>query len=456
MKSTKNVLSTSIEFTVEFDKDDFEPARLKALERLARDIKIPGFRNGKAPANVVEQHVDPNDLASHTLDLAVRHAIPRLFEDAGVVPVSIPHVDVKKYVPGEMAEITIKADILPEVKLGKYDQLKSPREERTITDADIDDVLHRIAESYAEPSVVKRAAKKGDEVIIDFTGKKDGVAFEGGSAKDFHLRLGSGQFIPGFEDGIIGHEVGDKFDLKLTFPKDYGNKDLAGQPTVFEILVKQVSEVKVPKIDDDLAKKSGAFATLKELKEDIKKNLVAQANHEAIEKYKDDLLNELVDASKTEAPETLVEEQIGRIKEDMLRNLQSRGFTIEDYLKKNKQNEEQWTKEVRANAERRVISSIVIQKLADELKIKVSEEAVEKQITEMRAVYKNDAKAVEQLDDPQVINSIRNRMRINATMDKLVELNKDHAKVVKREAFTSSTKPAKKAAKKAPAKKAKK
>ena len=456
MKSTKKVLSTSIEFTVEFDKDDFEPARLKALERLARDIKIPGFRNGKAPANVVEQHVDPNDLASHTLDLAVRRAIPQLFDGAGVIPVSIPHVDVKKYVPGEMAEIVVKADIMPEVKLGKYDKLKSPREERTVSENDIEDVLHRIAESYAEPSVVKRAAKNGDEVIIDFTGKKDGVAFEGGSAKDFHLRLGSGQFIPGFEDGVIGHEVGDKFDLKLTFPEDYGNKDLAGQPTVFEILVKQVSEVKTPKIDDDLAKKSGAFATLKELKEDIKKNLEAQANHEAEEKYKDDLLNELVDDSKTEAPETLVDEQTGRIKEDMLRNLQSRGFTIEDYLKKNKQTEEDWTKEVRANAERRVMSSIIVQKLADELKIEVSEEAVAKQVAEMRAVYKNDAKAVEQLDDPQVIASIRNRMRINATMDKLVELNKTNVKVVKRPAFEPLEKPAKKAAKKAPAKKAKK
>lgn len=456
MKSTKKVLSTSVEFTVEFDSGDFEPARLKALERLARDIKIPGFRNGKAPANVVEQHVDPNDLASHTLDLAVRRAIPQLFDGAGVTPVSIPHVDVKKYVPGEMAEIVVTADILPEVKMGKYDKLKSVFEERVVSDEDVKDVLDRIAESYAEPSVVKRAAKKGDEVIIDFTGKKDDVAFEGGSAKDYHLRLGSGQFIPGFEDGIVGHEVGDKFDLKITFPKDYANKDLAGAPAVFEILVKQVSEVKTPKIDDDLAKKSGAFETLKELKEDIRKNLEAQANHEAEEKYKDDLLNELVDESKTEAPASLVDEQCGRIKEDMLRNLESRGFTIEDYLKKNEQKQEDWEREVRENAERRVMSSIIVQRLSDELKIEVSDEDLNKQVVEMQHVYKNDKGATEQLQDPQVINSIRNRMRINMTMDKLVELNRPYAKVVKKPAFAKEEKPAKKAAKKAPAKKAKK
>ena len=241
MKSTCKKLSTSVEFSVEFDKNDFEPARLKALERLARDIKVPGFRNGKAPANVVEQHVNPNDLASQTLDIVVRTAIPKLFDKEKLIPVSVPHVDIQKYVPGEMAELTIKADILPEVKLGDYEKVKVVYDAPNVTDADVEDVLNRIAESYAEPKVVKRAAKLGDEVIIDFTGKKDGKAFEGGSAKDHHLRLGSGQFIPGFEDGIVGHEVGDKFDLPITFPKDYAAEELAGAKTVFEILLKQVS-----------------------------------------------------------------------------------------------------------------------------------------------------------------------------------------------------------------------
>ena len=456
MKSTKNVHSTSVEFDVELDSNDLEPARLKALERLARDIKIPGFRNGKAPANVVEQHVNPNDLANNTLDYAVRRIIPKLFSDAKVTPISIPHVDVKKYVPGEMAELTISADIMPEVKLGKYDSLKAPREEHVVSEEDIEDVLARIAESYAEPSVVKRAAKNGDEVIIDFVGKKDGKAFEGGSAKDHHLRLGSGQFIPGFEDGIIGHEVGDKFDLNITFPKEYAVSDLAGQPVVFEVLVKQVSEVKTPKIDDDLAKKSGAFATLKELREDIKKNLTIQANHDADEKYKDDLLAELVDSSKTEAPKTLVDEQVEHIKEDMERNLKTRGISVEEYLKMNKQTEAEWLTEIRKAAERRVISSIVIQKLADELKVEVAQEEVEKQAAEMRAVYRNDENAVKQLSDPRVLSSIHNRMRVNRTMDMLVELNRDHAKVTKVPAFPKpETKAAKKPAKKAAAKKSK-
>ncbi len=446
MKSSSKKLSTSVEFTVEFDQKDFEPARLKALERLARNIKVPGFRNGKAPANVVEQHVDPNDLASQTLDIMVRRAIPKLFEAEGLMPISIPHVDVLKYVPGEMAELTITADIMPEVKLGDYKNVKVVYDEPEIADEDVEDVLHRIAESYAEPKVVKRAAKKGDEVIIDFKGKKDGKTFDGGSAKDYHLRLGSGQFIPGFEDGIIGHEVGEKFDLDITFPKDYASEELAGAKTVFEILLKQVSELETPKIDDDLAKKSGAFETLGELREDIKKNLISRANYEADEKYKDALLKEIVAHSKTEAPESLVQEQFESMKEDTFRNLRAHGMDIDQYLEQIKQTQEEWEKDLREVARDRVIGSIIVQRLAEEMNIDVSEEEAAQQVAEMRAVYKNDPKALEQLKNPDVAMGIRNRMRIDKTMNKLVEINKPHAK-----------KPAKKKiAKKSGSKKAKK
>ena len=453
MKSTKKVLKTSIEFEVEFDRNDFEPARLKALERLARDIKVPGFRNGKAPANVVEQHVNPNDLATQTLDIAVRRAIPKLFADSEVTPISVPHVDIKKYVPGEMAEITVSADILPAVKLGNYSKLKAEYHEHVVEKQDIEDVLTRIAESFAEPSVVKRAAQLGDEVIIDFVGKKDGKAFDGGSAKDHHLRLGSGAFIPGFEDGIVGHEVGDKFNLDITFPENYAASNLAGEPVVFEVLLKQVSEVKIPAIDDALAKKTGDFEDLKALREDIEKNLGIHAQRDSDEQYKDDLLNELVDASTTEAPQSLVDEQVERIKEDEERNLKSRGITLKDYLEHNKKTEAEWLENIRKIAERRVISSIIIQALADELKIEVSDDDVDQQVAEMRQVYKNDPNASKQLEEPQVVAGIRNRMRVNATMDKLVELNRSHAKVVKVPAFPKEDneapkKSAKKSAKK--------
>ena len=172
MKISSKKNTSSVEFTVEFDKNDLEPARIKALSRLARDVKIPGFRNGKAPANIVEQHVDPNQLASETLDIAVRTAIPKLFDGTDMMPISIPHVEIAKYVPGEMAEITVKADIMPDVKLGDYKKIVATYDEPEISEKDVDDVVERITESFAESKVVKRAAKMGDEVIIDFVGKK--------------------------------------------------------------------------------------------------------------------------------------------------------------------------------------------------------------------------------------------------------------------------------------------
>ncbi len=424
MKFTTNKKKTSVAFDVTFESKDFEPARLKALARLARDVKIPGFRNGKAPANVVEQHVNPNDLAMQTLDVMVRESIPKIYGDAKLQPLSAPSVEIKKFVPGESAEVTVTSDIMPEVKLPDYKHLKAKYNAPKVEAKDVDDVLGRIAESMADAKAVKRAAKDGDEVVIDFTGKKDDVAFEGGSAKDFKLKLGSGQFIPGFEDGVIGHEVGDKFDLKLKFPKEYHAKELAGADVVFEVLLKQVNEITIPKIDDDLAKKTGAFKTLKELKEDIKKNLEAQGNQRADESYKDALLEEIIKGTKTEAPEALVKEQADHIREDMLRNIKARGSKLEDYLRQVKQTEDEFEKEVKDAAKKRVLAHIVIATLSEEMKIKVTDAEVDKQVAEMQAVYQKSPEMLKELQTPEAVASIRNRIRVNKTMDELVKLNR--------------------------------
>ncbi len=451
MKSSVEKTNTSATFEIEFESKDFEPARIKALERLARNIKVAGFREGKAPANVVEQHVDPNQLSSETLDILIRQTIPKVFGGEDIIPISVPHVDVMAYVPGESAKVKISADIMPEVEFCDYADLQAEYIKQTIKDTDVEDVLNRIAESFAESAVVKRAAKEGDEVIIDFTGKKDGEAFQGGSAKDYKLRLGSKQFIPGFEDGIVGHEVGDSFDLNLTFPEDYGSKALAGQAVVFEVLLKQVNEVKSPKIDDELAKKTGAFEKLADLKEDIRKNLEEQAQRQADERYKDALLQALVEGSKTEAPKTLVQEQVENFRGEILRNLKARKQELSDWLEAQGKTKEEWEDELKENAERRVISSIVVQRLGEKLKVEVEDKLVEEQLEQMRQAYGKSADALKQIDAPETKLNIRNRMRINAIMDKLVELNRPHAKEVE----LSDAKP-KKAAKKTDKKDSKK
>ena len=425
MKTKLKKLSDSrVELTVTLDAKDLKPAKEKALAKLAKEIKVEGFRKGKVPVEVAKKFIPDNDLNAETVDYAVRSTVIGAFQEAEKSPLVMPSVNVTKYVPDEIVEYTATADIIPEIKLGDYKKLGVKKPEVKVSDKEVKEVLDNLSSSFAEKKVVKRPAKLTDEVIIDFVGKKDGEAFRGGSAKDYKLVLGSESFIPGFEDGIVGHESGDKFDLELTFPEDYGVKDLAGAKTVFEILVKQVNEVKKAAIDDEMAKKCGPFKTLDELKKDIKGNLEAQNEHKLAEQYKDSLVKALVKKSKVPAPEILIDDQLRAIRDDMTRNAASYSMSFEEFLEANDETMENWEKEARKIAEERVKASLALQTLAVEQKITVSDELVNAKLAELRDVYKNSSEALKNLKDPNVKMDIKNRMIIEATLDYLVKVNK--------------------------------
>lgn len=365
MKTKCKKLSDSrIELTVTLDAGDLKEAKKTALSKLAKEVKVEGFRKGKVPVEVAKKFIPENDLNAETIDYAVRSTVVQAFQKEEQSPLVLPSVNVTKYVPDEIAEYTATADIIPEVKLGDYKKLNVKPGEIKVSDKEIKDILNNIATSFAEKKVTKRAAKMEDEVIIDFVGKKDGEVFQGGSAKDFKLILGSKTFIPGFEEGIVGHEPGDKFDLKITFPKDYGVKELAGAKTVFEILVKQINEIEKPIINDELAQKCGPFKSLDELKADIKKNLEAQKKHTEEEKYKDALVKELVKISKIPAPEVLIDDQVRVIRDDISRNAASQGISFEKFLERNNETLENWEKEARKIAKERVKASLALQNVA--------------------------------------------------------------------------------------------
>lgn len=425
MKTTvKNLSDTKVELTVTLDKEDLKKARKIAVERLSKEVKIAGFRKGKVPADIAEKHLSPNDIAAQTIDIAIRTTIPDAFDQAKKVAIQIPKVEATKYVPDESAEYKATADILPEVKVGPFKNLKVKKEKVEVKAKDIQEILDNIARSYAEKKAVKRAAKLDDEVIIDFTGKKDGEPFEGGTAKDYSLVLGSGTFIPGFEDGIVGHEPGDKFDLELTFPKDYHAKHLAGQKVVFTVLIKQLNEITIPKFDADFAKKCGPFKSMDELKADIKKNLETQNNYKIEEKYKDDLVSALVKGSKVSAPEVMIEDQVRMIKDDISRNAAAQGLTFEDYLKQTDQTEEDWEKEAKKVGEARVKASLVLQMLARDQKIEAEDSEVDAKVAELKDVYKKSPEALKNLKDPRVHQDIKNRLTIEKVLNFLLDQNK--------------------------------
>lgn len=421
--TTKKLSDSSVEIKVVLDKNDLKVAEEKAVNRLVKDVKIEGFRKGKAPLDIAKKNINPNDLAPVSLDIAVRTSVPKAFEESKSAPLMIPNVEVTKFVPGEIVEYTAKADVLPEVKLGDFKKLGVKKTVAKASEKDVKEILENIQNAYAEKKVAKKKAEMGDEVVIDFEGSLNGEKFEGGSAKNFKLSLGSHQFIPGFEEGIVGHESGDRFDLNLTFPKDYHADNLAGKKTVFNVLVKQVNESIKPALDDELAKKCGPFKTIDELKADIKKNLEMQNEAKADEKFKDDLVNALVAKSKVSAPEIMVKDQLRAIRQDIEANAARQGLHFEDYLKQTGQTEEDWEKVARDIAEKRVKASLCLQVLARDEKIEVEDEIVDAKVNELREVYKKSKEALKNLKDPNVRQDIKNRLTIEKTLNYLVEVN---------------------------------
>ena len=420
---SKKLSDTRILITVTLDKNDLASAKEKAVNRLVKEVKLEGFRKGKAPRDLAEKVLDQNLVSQETIDLAVRTTVPTAFQQVEKSPLVVPRVNVTKYVPGESAEYTAEADILPEIKLGDYKNLKVKKQDLKVAQKDIDEIVANIRKAYAEKKAMKKSAALGDEVIIDFVGKKDGEPFQGGTAKDYHLELGSHSFIPGFEEGIVGHASGDKFELPLTFPKDYQEKSLAGQKTVFEVLVKQVNAIELPKLDEAFAKKCGPFKSMDELRADIEKNLKAQNEHRINEKFKDDLVEALVKASTVSAPEILIEDQVRLVKNDVERNAASTGQTLDAYLKANHVTEEEWQKQTREVAEKRVKASLILQTLARDAKITVEDDEVIAKIAELRDVYQKSPEALKNLKDPRVKMDVKNRMTIEKTLDFLVQAN---------------------------------
>ena len=392
---------------------------------MARDIKVPGFRKGKVPASIAAKHVDPNALQEQILENALSKAVAEAFLQEKLQALDRPSVEVKKFVHGSELEFTAEVEVIPPVKLGDYKKLTAKKEVAKVEDKDVDEVIERIRKNYSEKSEVKRAAKAGDEAVIDFTGKKDGVAFDGGSAKEYGLKLGEGQFIPGFEEGVIGHKAGEEFDLKLKFPEDYHAENLAGQDVVFTVKLHKVNELKFPELNDEFAAKCGPFTEMKEVKADIKRELTAQKEREADEKFKDALVGELTEKSKAALPELLVEDQLRSIERDLTQNLMYSGLSLDSYLKtQGFKDKEEWTKkEARPAAEKRVKAGLVLAELSKELKIDASRDEIQKQIDFFKQQYGKDKKILEQFDNPNVHRDIANRMITDKTVAKLVELN---------------------------------
>ena len=416
---------TRVKVVITADHAELAAAEQVALKRLAKTAKVNGFRTGHVPLEIVKKHADANALAQETLDAALNRAVAEAFLSNDLQVLARPEVEIKKYVPGELLEFTAEADVLPEVKLGDYKKLKVKKAAVNVDKKEIDEVIERIQKGLSEKKEVKRAAKIGDETVIDFVGKKDGEAFHGGTGKDYPLVLGSNSFIPGFEDALVGLKAGDTKDVKLAFPKDYHVKDLAGQDVVFEVTVKKVNSVKLPALDDKFAAKAGPFTSMEDLRSDIKAEITAQAERRAKDDLKDELVKQLVAKSMVSVPSVLRDDQIRSLEQDLRQNLMYRGRTLEQYFKeKGYTDRDAWVKaEANDAADARIKAGLVLAQLSKELKIEATADELAAHINTYKQQYANNSEMAKHFDKPEAQREVANRLITEKTVDKLVELN---------------------------------
>ena len=420
----KNISDVKVELTISLGAEELKAAEQVALTKLAKEVKIEGFRKGKAPLEMVAAQVDPNLLNQETLENALSKSVAEAFLKEKVQAINRPEVDVKKFIPGTELEFTATTEIMPKVELGDYKKLGVKKEAVKVSKKEVKETIDRILKNFAEKKKVEREAKNGDEVVIDFLGKKDGVAFDGGKAEKFPLELGSKSFIPGFEEGLIGKKAGDELSLDLEFPKDYHAKDLAGAKVIFEVKIHEVRENVEPEINEEFLSKLGDFKTKEEFEKQIEEDLKTQKQAEADEKFKDELVKKLAEVSKVPVPEILLEDQKRSIEMDMQQNLMYSGLSLEDYLDRMGKTREEWLeKDVKEAAEMRVKSGLALAELSKVEKVKSDTKELNDRIAQLKEQYGNSKEVQKQLSSDDVRRNLANQILTEKTIDLLVKFN---------------------------------
>lgn len=420
----KNISDVKVELTISLGAEELKAAEQVALTKLAKEVKIEGFRKGKAPLEMIAAQVDPILLNQETLENALSKSVAEAFLKEKVQAINRPEVDVKKFIPGTELEFTATTEIMPKVELGDYKKLGVKKEATKVSKKEVKETIDRILKNFAEKKKVEREAKNGDEVIIDFLGKKDGVAFDGGKAEKFPLELGSKSFIPGFEEGLIGKKAGDELSLDLEFPKDYHAKDLAGAKVIFEVKIHEVRENVEPEINEEFLSKLGDFKTKEEFEKQIEEDLKTQKQAEADEKFKDELVKKLAEVSKVPVPEILLEDQKRSIEMDMQQNLMYSGLSLEDYLERMGKTHEEWLeKDVKEVAEMRVKSGLALAELSKVEKVKSDTKELDDRIAQLKEQYGNSKEVQKQLSSDDVRRNLANQILTEKTIDLLVKFN---------------------------------
>lgn len=450
LKSSNKVDTNVWELEVSVDGDTFKDAVTKAYLKQRKNITIPGFRKGKAPRAFIEKYYGEGVFYEDALEAIYPDAVASAIEEAKLEPVDTPYDLEIPEMGNDGVTMKFKVTVKPEVELGEYKGLKATKKSAKVTADEVKAELARMQEQNSTVSDVDdRAVKKNDIVVIDFEGFVDGKAFEGGKAEKYELTIGSNQFIPGFEDQIIGHKIGDEFDVNVKFPEDY-QADLASKDAVFKIKLHGIKVKDIPALDDEFAKDVSEFDTLDELKKDIKKQLEKRKNDDAENELHNTLLEEVAKGIKAEIPEAMIEKTIDDDVNEYSYRLQSQGLKLETYLKYTGMDMKGFREGFKERAETQVRLNLALEKIIEKEKIEVTEEDIEAEYKKYADAYNMDIDTIKKAVSAESLKpELASRKAIDLIVDSAVVTEEKAAKkTAEKKPATKKTTAKKSAAKK--------
>ena len=422
LKNTEKLEHSQVKLTIAVSAEELDKAKETAYRKNRSQIQVPGFRRGKAPRKVIEKMYGEGVFLEDALNGLYPEVYPKAVEEAGITPVGAADVDVQN-MTAEGFEFICTVPVEPEVTMGQYKGVEAEKADATVTEDDVKAELDRLAQRAASTETVERAAALGDTVVLDFEGFVDGEAFEGGKGEDFNLKLGSGTFIPGFEDQLVGKSAGESCDVSVTFPEEYQAAELAGKPAVFKCTVKSVMETILPEMDDEFAKDVSEFETLDELKKDTEAKIAQSKQNAADRDFEEKVLDKVLEGMEADIPEAMFEGQLDNIMQDYGYRIQQQGITLEDYVKQMGMELSAFRNIFREQAERQVKVQLAMKKIAELEGIEPSEEDINAEYDRLAEAYGLEAEKVRQFVPEESVKS-------DLTMSKTMEMLKENAVVV--------------------------
>lgn len=411
--------------TIEVDASELDKAIEKAYHKQKNKISVPGFRKGKVPRQMIEKMYGKEVFYEDAANELIPEAYEKAYDECEEEIVSTPEIEVVQIEAGKPFIFTAKVALKPEIKLGKYKGVKVSKPDTAVTDEEVMAVIEKERENSARSISVERPVKDKDEVILDFEGFVGGKAFEGGKGENYPLTIGSGAFIPGFEDQLIGAEIGKEVEVKVTFPKDYQAEELKGKKATFKCTVKEVKEKELPELDDEFASEVSEYDTFKEYKEATVKSLEEKKANDAKNKKEDEAIEAIIKASEINIPEAMLETQKRQMVQDFAQNIQQNGLTMDQYFKFTGLTAEKLMEQVAPNAEKRIKSRLVLEGVAKAEKLEASEEDYAKELERMAEAYKMELDKIKEMIDDNSKKQIMDDLAIQKAVDFVVSNAKE-------------------------------